>query len=247
MLRRPHPRRMFAPGFWLGLVCWASTGAAWASIGTVTHVSGVLHVSKPSGGTKLLAPESMVDEGDVLTSETKSFARIRFHDGGNLLIRPNSTVAIEKYRFDKAKPESDEVSMNLLKGGMRTITGVVGKRSADKHTTITATATVGIRGTHFGLQLCVDDCQGLNDIGGQPLDNGLHIDLISGQIIAANPAGKLLINSGEFAFVRDTLSPPVLIPRPQGFLSGIPPSMTAPTGEGSTVGQDSNDNICRIQ
>jgi hypothetical protein len=231
----------------LALCLAAATLPAWAAIGVVTHVSGVLVVSKANGQTKILAPQSEVDEGDVLASEAKSFARIRFNDGGNLLVRPNSRVTIEKYRYEKDKPEDDAVNVNLLKGGMRAITGAVGKRSADKHTTTTATATVGIRGTHYGLQQCAGDCGELKDNSGRPLDNGLHIDVINGVIVAKNSGGEETFGAGQFGFVRDEQTKPVLVPKDQGFLAAVPPSMAAPTGEGATVGRDSNDNICVIR
>lgn len=222
-------------------------GPAWAAVGVVTHVSGVIHVTKAGGQTRVLAPQSEVDEGDQLASEAKSFARIRFSDGGNLLIRPNSRVTIERYRYDPDKPEADAVSVNLLKGGMRAITGVVGKRSMDKHTTTTATSTIGIRGTHYGLQQCAGDCEGLRSSSGRPLEDGLHIDVLNGLIVASNNGGQQEFKAGEFGFVRDLNTRPQIVPGEQGFLASVPPSMAAPTGDGATVGRDSNDNICVIR
>lgn len=220
---------------------------AHAAVGVVTHVSGVLYVTKPGGQARLLAPNSEVDEGDQLASEAKSFARIRFNDGGNLLVRPNSRITIERYRYQESKPEEDAVSVNLLKGGMRAITGAVGKRSADKHVTTTATATIGIRGTHYGLQQCSGDCQGLVNAGGNPLDDGLHIDVLTGVIVARNAGGEQEFKAGEFGYVRDAQTKPQVVPGEQGYLASVPPSMSAPTGEGNTIGRDSNDNICVIR
>ncbi len=221
--------------------------AAWASIGVVTHVSGVLYVTKPGGQTRVLAPQSEVEEGDQLASEAKSFARIRFNDGGNLLVRPNSRITIERYHYDKDKPEEDAVNVNLLKGGMRAITGAVGRRSMDKHQTTTATATVGIRGTHYGLQQCAGDCTNLKNNSGRPLEDGLHIDVLNGAIVATNNGGAQEFKAGQFGFVRDIQTQPEIAPREEGFLAGVPPSMTTSTGGGATVGFNSNDNICVIR
>lgn len=238
-------RRLFVP---LLLVLLTLTGLpAQAAIGVVTHVSGVLYVTKPGGQTRVLAPSSEVDEGDQLASEAKSFARIRFNDGGNLLVRPNSRITIERYRYQEGKPEEDAVNVNLLKGGMRAITGAVGKRNADKHVTTTATATIGIRGTHYGLQQCSGDCQGLVNASGNPLDDGLHIDVLAGVIVARNAGGEQEIKAGEFGYVRDAQTKPQIVPGEQGYLAGVPPSMSAPTGDGATIGRDSNDNICVIR
>jgi hypothetical protein len=235
---------------WLGLFLLALSllsPSAWAAIGVVTHVSGVLYVTKPGGQTRVLAPQSAVEEGDQLASEAKSFARVRFNDGGNLLVRPNSRITIERYSYEKDKPEADAVNVNLLKGGMRAITGIVGKRSMDKHQTTTATATVGIRGTHYGLQQCAGDCEGLQNNSGRPLEDGLHIDVLNGAVVASNSGGQQEFKTGQFGYVRDNQTKPEIVPGEQGFLASVPPSMAAPTGNGSTVGRDSNDNICVIR
>lgn len=235
---------------WLGLVLATlllMPLPGWTNVGVVTHVSGVLVVERPSGETRILAANSEVHEGDVLTSEAKSFARIRFSDGGNLLVRPSTRIVIERYQFERDKPEQDAVAVNLVKGGLRSITGTVGKRSAERHTTTTPTATVGIRGTHFGLQECQGDCAGLNDNAGQPLRDGLHIDVLAGRIVAFNPAGELEIGLGQFGYVRDRATPPELVAPEQGFYAGIPPNMSAPTGAGITIGLASNDNVCVIR
>jgi hypothetical protein len=220
---------------------------AWAGVGNVTHVSGVLVVHRPNGESRILAPQSQVEEGDVLASEAKSFARIRFIGGGNLLVRPNSRVTIERYHYEKDKPENDAVFMNLVKGGMRAITGAVGKRSMDKHKTTTVTATIGIRGTHYGLQQCQGDCADQTGASGRPLENGLHIDVLSGSIVARNEAGEQEVSAGQFGYVRDRQTRPELVPAQDGFVASVPPSMSANTGAGSTIGRDSNDNICIIR
>lgn len=228
-------------------LCCAAPLTASAGVGTVTHVSGVLVARHPNGQTTILAPQSEVEQGDALSSEENTFARIRFTDGGNLLIRPNSKVVIDRYQYDKTKPEQDNVNLNLVKGGLRVITGVVGKRNMERHTTTTATATIGIRGTHFGLQQCQDDCAGLTSLYSHPLENGLHIDVLNGTVVAQNPAGEQLITAGQFGYVRDAQTKPVLVPEDSGFRAGTVPSMATTVGGGNTVGLDSNDNICLIK
>lgn len=85
--------------------------------GLVTHLSGTLSVKRPDGTTKLLAVKSEVREGDLLTTEEETYARIKFADGGEVVMRPGSQLKIESYAYNQAKPESDNVVLSMLKGG----------------------------------------------------------------------------------------------------------------------------------
>jgi len=248
---RPNPvpvnsSRRWLLAFAMALAGLVASGNVWGAIGTVTHVSGVL-VAHRGAETRILAPQSSVQEGDVLVSEGRSFARIRFTDGGNLLVRPNSRIVVERYQFEAERPEDDSVSMNLVRGGMRAITGTVGSRSSDRHVTTTATATIGIRGTHYGLQQCAGDCTDLSNISGRPLEDGLHIDVLKGSVTARNEAGELIVAAGQFGYVRDARTPPALRPPEEGFRAGVPPSMATAEGGGATIGQNGQDNICVIR
>src|SRR5207248_2244144 len=79
-----------------------------------------------------------------------SFAQVKFTDGGQITLRPNSQVKIETYAFNDQKPQEDNFAYALLKGGLRAVTGLIGKRgNRDAYKLNTATATVGIRGTDF--------------------------------------------------------------------------------------------------
>jgi hypothetical protein len=237
---------ILALGWLLAVPAWAGSGVG---VGTVTHLSGVLSDQKANGETKVLCAWSKVDEGDLLVSEAGTFARIKFIDGGNLVIRPKTRVRIDKYAFDKDNPAGDNVALNLIKGGLRSITGVVGKRSPDKDVTVTASATIGIRGTHYGLLLCLekDDCDDIKTLSGEPPSLGLHIDVLEGSIVATNAAGSQVIGAGQFGYVKDAKTAPILVPAEQGVRVTVPPSMVADTGNGMTVGRGSNDNKCSVK
>jgi hypothetical protein len=127
---------------------------AWAN-GTVQQLSGTISVQKPDGTTRVLARQSEVGKGDTLNTERDSYAQVKFSDGAVMTLKPNTRIKIEDFSFDEAQPAKDSSTLSLLKGGLRMITGLVGKRgNQDALRLGTATATIGIRGTTF----TVDDC-----------------------------------------------------------------------------------------
>ena len=193
-----------------------------APVGEVTHVSGALLVRKADGSSKILAPQSKVDSGDLLATAGDTYARVKFADGGEVTLRPNTQLRIESFVYDQTKPATDSALFNLIKGGLRTITGAIGKRKPDTYQMRTTVATIGIRGTNYGLLLCQNDCQNLRSNEGQVPQNGLHLDVAQGLISVTNPGGEKLLSIGQFGFVQDNIVPMKLVPSEQSITNNTP-------------------------
>jgi hypothetical protein len=124
--------------------------------GTVAQMSGTVSVQKPDGSVRLLSRQSEIGRGDTVNTERDSYAQVRFTDGAVMTLKPNTRIRIEDYAFDQAQPARDNSAFALVKGGLRMITGLIGKRgNQDALRVGTATATIGIRGTTFSVDDCV--------------------------------------------------------------------------------------------
>lgn len=117
--------------------------------GTVTHLSGPLLAKKADGTAKILSVKSTVEQGDTLISEKDTYARIKFIDNSEITLRPNSQLKIDSFVFEEDAQEKDSATFSLVKGGLRAVTGTLGKRSKERVGVNTPTATIGIRGTIF--------------------------------------------------------------------------------------------------
>lgn len=123
--------------------------------GKVSYMSGALVAQRADGTVQVLGPKSAVLEGDMLITAKDSYAQIQMNDGSRLTLRPNSNLRIEAFQFNKEQPQADNAAFRLLKGGFRTVTGLIGKRGdADAFKVRAASATIGIRGTDFTSRLC---------------------------------------------------------------------------------------------
>jgi len=224
----------------------APIGAAQAATaGQITHLSGTLSAKRADGTSKLLSVKSEVMEGDTLGTESETYARIKFIDGGEVVLRPGTQLKIENYAYNAAKPENDNVVMNMFKGGLRAVTGLLGKRSREKVSFQTETATIGIRGTHFGALLCQNDCGGVPTTGGKPPPNGLHVDVTNGSISMSNRAGTVQLNAGQFGFVANPNTPPAIVPPQQGIQVTMPSSIAQNKGGGKGIGKG-DDAECKM-
>jgi hypothetical protein len=235
-----QPLKISVASLLVGLFFLASSALAAGGAGVVTHLSGTLSVKRGDGATKLLSVKSEVQPGDLLTTEQETYARIKFTDGGEVVLRPGTQMKVDSYAFDEAKPESGSSIMSLVKGGFRAVTGLIGKRNKDNVSFTTPTATIGIRGTHFGALFCQGDCGGIPTASGQPPANGLHVDVASGAISLTNGAGQVLVNTGQFGFVAPG-APPVVVPPQQGIQVTMPTNISQNKGNGQRIGKGGSE------
>ncbi len=133
----------------LALMLCASLAFAAQVAGTVVRLSGPLLAKKGDGTVKVLAIKSEVEQGDTLVSEKNTYAMIKFIDNSEMVLKPATVFKIESFSFNEGKPEDDSATFSLVKGGLRAVTGALGKRSKEKFALKAPTATIGIRGTTF--------------------------------------------------------------------------------------------------
>lgn len=105
---------------------------AFAGVGIITHLSGVLTAKRADGTSKVLGIKSEVEQGDTLTTEADTYARIKFVDGAEVVLRPGTQFKIEKYAYTEGAPDSDNIIVSMFKGGLRAVTGLIGKRNKEK-------------------------------------------------------------------------------------------------------------------
>lgn len=209
---------------WLCFGMTTGVFAAAGEVGMVMNVEGNLSAKGADGSLRPLAVWAKVLAGDTLFTGKDSYARIKFSDGGQVSLKPVSQFQIEIYHHDPQVPEKDAAKFNLLKGGLRAISGLIGKRGdPDSYGVKTQTATVGIRGTRFGVLFCKGDCADVPPAAdGKPLSDGTHLDVQEGTIIVMNPAGVQLLNAGQFGFVGSVSTPPMMVPEERGVRVDIP-------------------------
>jgi hypothetical protein len=207
-------------------------------VGQVTHLSGVLSVRHADGTRKVLGLKSAVLQGDTLITERETYARLKFVDNAEIVLRPGSEVSVDKYVYDEKKPENDSVAIGLVKGGLRAVTGLVGKRNHEAVNFNTPTATIGIRGTNFGAIYCQADCSGIPTPTGAPPAPGLYVDVSSGAILVSNPGGQQLFNVGQFGYVPGPNQGPIIVPPASGLQFTMPPTISQNSNNGNKGGVD---------
>jgi hypothetical protein len=161
-----------------------------------------------------------------------------------MTLRPNTTLKIEAYNYVEGRPQEDSAFLRLLKGGLRTVTGLVGKRgNQDAYKIGTSTATIGIRGSSGDTLDCVQGCDGVTSTSDK-LEPGVYHTTYTGSYIMQNDAGSQIIGEGQFGFSRDPRTPPVILPNDPGLsLAQLP--FTLGVGGGVIRGGTSQECVVR--
>lgn len=131
-------------------------------LGTFDRVVGQVNVIASSGTSRLVGRGSRLASGEVVTTDENSEAVIITSDGARMILRAKSRLEITEYRFDKTNNDGSFL-VKLIKGGLRSVTGLIGNTRPLNQRVATATATVGIRGTDFEVVVVEADSGDLRE------------------------------------------------------------------------------------
>lgn len=134
-----------------------SAAATAQSAGEVEFSRGVGFAQTPGQTPRTLGRGLALREGDRLTTSDGASAIIKLQDGTRMTVRPNTDLVLQQYRFQE-NSDSNSMVMQLLRGGLRAVTGLISKGSPSAARIQTSTATIGIRGTDFDARICAKDC-----------------------------------------------------------------------------------------
>ena len=178
---RATPFRLNRTGLMLALISTAFAGQAQAAAGRVEFAIGPATVVGTDGRTRPAARGMELDTGDTVQTNNGR-VQMRMTDGAFISLQPNTEFGIKDYKFEGKTDGSEGAFFSLLKGAMRTVTGLIGRVNRNRYQVATPTATVGIRGTGGLIQVLQD--------------GGTLVQGTSGIWFLANPAGTIDVPAG---------------------------------------------------
>lgn len=169
----------------------APTAALAAPAGRVDFAVGNVTAVAADGKSRPLAKGAEIQSGETIDTGSGR-AQVRFTDGAQVSLQPQTQFRIDEYKYTGKGDEEEKGFFSLVKGGLRTITGLVGKKDRENYRVTTSVATIGIRGTEYVAAL----------------GDGLNVTTGEGSVEVCNAAGCLILNSGDSGFVPTTGAAP---------------------------------------
>ncbi len=125
--------------------------AAGEPIGFVRNLSGTASLTR--GGDTIPAAEGMkLLVGDTLVTGPDGSLGAIFRDNSSISMGPDSSFAVRDFEF---APEAGKYGLliRITRGSLAYLSGLIGKLSPESARFETPTATIGIRGTRFAVQV----------------------------------------------------------------------------------------------
>ncbi len=197
------------------------------SVAKVVDIKGEVFAKNRADKTadeRKLAIGGGLNPQDYLTSQSNSYLVMVFRDGEKVTLQPNSELDIVKYDFQQPN-KKDQMLFKLAAGGMRALTGSIGKKDHSAYALDTPVATIGIRGTES--ETVIDDSVDVAT-GHAPVYN--HVT--EGSISVRNGAGETVLNQGESSITSSPNTPTIQVPtlptKVTNQLTNTPSPKTAP-------------------
>jgi hypothetical protein len=178
----------------LMLVCplaLAQLGAA-----KVMAVTGSAKAVDPQGIERQLEKGGVVHSGDKIVTGDGALVQMRLNDGGYLSVRSGTEMVIDRFVFDEKNAGNSNFLVSLIRGGFRSITGLIGKTNPEAYQIRTSTATVGIRGTDHEPMVIPENVPALAALGAP----GFYDKVNEGETFIRNQGGILSLKRGEVGF-----------------------------------------------
>lgn len=179
--------------FSMGLLFSSLANAAPA--GKILFVYGKAQLQRDA--TIFTAKRGMaIEAGDIVKTAKASSAQVKLSDGTLVALRPNSEWNLQEYVYKQENPGLGKQSSDLLKGGLRAVTGLIGKADPKKIKYTAGTTTIGIRGTTFEL---ANITSGTN--------SGVYVRVETGQVNVANRGGAVDVFPNQIIKVEGNKAP----------------------------------------
>ena len=128
-----------------------------AEAGKVLMAIGEVKVSR-GGQISPLMKGASLQAGDGVITGIASNAQLRMSDGAVIALRAQSEFKIDQYSFNGKTDGSEKAELSLVKGGVRAVTGAIGRENKDN---LKINAVVDKYGSTVPLGLILRDKNGV--------------------------------------------------------------------------------------
>ncbi len=177
--------------------------AAFGAAAYVHDITGeVVVLDSPKSAPRPLKVGDLIDSGNTVRTAGNSNVVLKFEDGQVMVLRDNTTFAVTDYAYNKQQVPQSRAVFNLIAGGLRFITGVIGATNKNAYSLSAGMMTIGIRGTD-------------GDVTFDPVAQAVTSAVNAGALVVRHPAGERIVPANTFVTANRANPPSVPAPTAQ--------------------------------
>jgi hypothetical protein len=161
--------------------------AAFAQGAIATSVTGTVQAQTGTASPRPVRLGDELRQGDTVLTGAASSVVLKFDDGQVAALTANSRMTITSYQYNP-QARTGNVLLSLVNGGMRAITGLIGRNQPERVAYRAATATIGIRGTDVTIATNGTD---------------VAVTVIEGSVTFTYGGQTIVIPAGEGVLLKD--------------------------------------------
>lgn len=175
----------------IGLLALFFANLALAGSAVVTSVTGLAQVQTGPAAPRVLRQGDELSQGDTVSTGANSSVVLKFDDGEVAALTANSRMLVSNYNYNPGTGIGN-VFLSLVSGGMRAVTGLIGRRTPSNVAYRAATATIGIRGTDATM-----------------VTNGTDVvvTVTEGSVIVKYQGAEFVVSAGNAIWLRPGANP----------------------------------------
>ena len=168
------------------------------AVALVLNKQGDVQSAVAGGHPAPVAERQRLKEGSTVSTASGGRAILRFNDGLQIALEEGTTVRIVEYRYRDAMgaASEDRIAVELQRGAVRVVTGMMAERSPGAFSLRAPQADLTLRGpTDFIVALV----------------NPMYLSVLQGTVVTANAAGRLALAEGARVSIAGANAVPVTI------------------------------------
>lgn len=227
--------------FYIVLAClWSSAVMSAEPVGKLMFAVRGVVIQHQDGAQEPGQRGMELIAGDTVITGEKGRAQLLMSDGARIALKPETEFVIESYQAPETTQGADGLVavtegsgvLNLIKGGMRAVSGEMTKSNPDGLLVKTPVATMGIRGTGWKCLLV-----------GEGKQTKLYLKVVDGLVVIKTPFGDLNVNPGEIASVIEGQEAQLELGETEEFINSDEQSDEVEDDEEDNEGIDSESTV----
>lgn len=201
----------------LGLVV-GTMGAGYAqgqTAGVVQFVAGDVKLVQSGGNERVARKGVPVSVGDTLQTASGGLAQLKMGDGAIVVVQPGTSLTVAEFHYAGVEDGNEKVRYRLERGGLRAVTGAIGRTHKQNYLIETPIAHMGVRGTDHESYYF----PATGPVEGDGAKPGAYNKVNTGMTYIRTAAGEVEIQPNQVGYVASAGEVPQILLTVPGFFN----------------------------